>query len=397
MENDAPLGGLRIAAFTQFLLGPAACQYLSDLGAEVIKVEPTGTGAFERTWAGANSFVNGESVFFLSTHRNVKSVAINLKDSAGRDAALRLIGSSDVVVENFRPGAMERLGLGYADARKVKPTIIYASASGYGADGPGRDLPGQDLLLQALSGLASITGTNSQPPTPSGAAVVDQHAASLLALAITAAVLHRERTGEGRRVQITMLEAALDLQLEPLTYFLNGARIERPERAVASAFHPAPYGIYATADGHIALSLSPLSAVAEALGGAAGLDEQLSAADLVAVRDEVQKIVQGHLLAETTTVWLGRLRACGVWCAPVNTYEQMLGDPIVRHADPFIEVEHPTAGSVRLLRGPLGSPARGTGSVGPPPALGQHTDEVLRSIGLTSSEVESLRRSGAVA
>ncbi|TMC90857.1 MAG: CoA transferase, partial [Chloroflexi bacterium] len=227
------LAGVRILAFTQFLLGPAACQYLSDMGADVIKVEPPGRGAWERNWAGAETYMNGVSAFFMLANRNLRSITLNLKSERGAEAARRLAARSDVVIENYRPGVLERLGLGYGRIREVNPGIIYASGSGYGSDGPYSHLPGQDLLLQAMSGLGANTGTESAGPTVAAAAIVDQHSASLLAMGILGALVHRERTGEGQRVEVVMVEAALDLQTEPVVYHLNGAHLRRPRTPIA--------------------------------------------------------------------------------------------------------------------------------------------------------------------
>src|SRR6266576_2398797 len=249
------LAGVRILAFTQFLLGPAACQYLADMGADVIKIEPPGRGAWERSWSGADSFIGGVSAFFMLANRNLRSVTLNLKSRRGVEVARRLVETADVIVENFRPGVMDRLGLGYEDARKINPRIIYASGSGYGSDGPYSHLPGQDLLIQAISGLGANTGTEEQGPTVSAAAVVDQHSASLLAMGILAALVNRSRTGEGQRVELVMMQAALDLQTEPVVYHLNGTTIKRPKSPVADTFHSVPYGFYATSDGHLAISI----------------------------------------------------------------------------------------------------------------------------------------------
>jgi crotonobetainyl-CoA:carnitine CoA-transferase CaiB-like acyl-CoA transferase len=263
------LEGVRIAAFTQFLLGPAGVQLLADLGADVVKVEAPESGAWERHWARAESFPGGVSTFFMLANRNLRSVALDLKGERGREAARRLIAASDIVIENFRPGVMQRLGLGYEDAKQLRPDVISASASGYGADGPYRDLPGQDLLIQAVSGLASLNGRRGEDPIPVGFAAVDQHGAALLARGVLAALLHRQRTDEGQRLEVVMMQAALDLATEPVVYHLNGATTQRPREPIASSFHSAPYGVYRTRDGHLALSMSPIAAIARALGAPA--------------------------------------------------------------------------------------------------------------------------------
>ena len=381
-------------SFTQFLLGPAGVQYLADMGADVIKIESPSTGAWERGWAGGEAFVQGVSAFFLLAHRNVRSVTLNLKSPQGQDAAHQLVETADVVVENFRPGVMERLGLDYETLRGVKPDIVYASASGYGSDGPHKDLAGQDLLVQALSGLASITGRKGESPVAVGAAVVDQHGASLLAMAILAALFHRERTGEGQRVEVTMMQAALDLQMEPLVYWLNGGKVSLPEERLGSAFHAAPYGFYETKDGHLALSLSTVKQIREAMGGVPELEPYEDEAIALEKRDEIRRALDPILRTRSTAEWIDVLRSHGVWCAPVHDYEHLLDEPIIRHLDPFLEIDHPEAGRVRLLNHPVryGSGAPTLRHM--PPALGQHTEEVLAEIGYAPEAIAELRREG---
>ncbi len=400
MSMDKPplriLAGVRILSFTQFLLGPAGVQYLADLGADVIKIEPPGSGAWERTWAGGDTFLNGVSAFFLLSHRNTRSVALNLKHPDGLTTARRLVAGADVLVQNFRPGVMDRLGLGYAVAQEINPRLVYVSASGYGADSPYRDLPGQDLLIQAISGITSITGRASELPTASGAPVVDQHGAALLAMGILAALFHRERTGEGQHVEITMLQSALDLQLEPITYFLNGGFISRPNEPIGSGFHQAPYGIYQTRDGYLALSLNPIRKLRLALGGVPELEPYEPADCLLPKRDEIYRLVAPILQTRTTGEWLEILRAAGVWCAPANDYAQTFADPGVQYLDPLLEIDHPRAGSVRLLKHPIrysvGEPSLNR----LPPEVGADTVEVLREIGYADEEIERLERDGVI-
>lgn len=390
------LAGVRVVAFTQFLLGPAAAQYLADMGADVVKVEPPVRGSYERGWSGAGSFVNGVSTFFLLAHRNVRSVGVDLKHDEGRRAALDLCRHADVVLVNFRPGVMERLGLGEDDVRRENPSVVYACGSGYGSDSPYRDLPGQDLLLQATTGLAAMTGRAGGPPVAAGAAVVDQHAASLLAMGILGALQHRTRTGEGQRVEVTMAQAALDLQAEPLLYRLNGGLVERPSVPLGSSFHEAPYGFYPVQDGYVAVSLSPMWQVSAALGDPPALEPYLDPSDALTKREEIYAALAPLMGDFTVAGLVDLLRSQGVWCAPVNDYEAAVSEPFVQHLDPVEEVDHPQAGAIRLLRHPVAYSSGPARTRRPPPALGEHTDEVLREAGMGAERIRRLRELGVV-
>jgi len=390
------LAGVRILAFTQFLLGPAACQYLSDMGADVIKVEPPGRGAWERNWAGAETYMNGVSAFFMLANRNLRSITLNLKSERGAEAARRLAARSDVVIENYRPGVLERLGLGYGRIREVNPRIIYASGSGYGSDGPYSHLPGQDLLLQAMSGLGANTGTESAGPTVAAAAIVDQHSASLLAMGILGALVHRERTGEGQRVEVVMVEAALDLQTEPVVYHLNGAHLRRPRTPIADTFHSVPYGFYATADGHLAISMTPISTISEVLGNPPALTPYLDPAVAFSKRDEIRDALDPLFRERKTTEWVELLRAHHIWCAPVNTLSETFDDVAVKHIAPVLEFDHPRAGRVRVLKHPVRYSSGKAALRRTPPDLGEHTAEVLGELGYSSAEIDAMRAAGEI-
>ena len=217
------LSGIRVVSFNHFLLGPMGIQALGDLGADVISVEGS-DGAWQRHWAGGDVWHDGQSVLHLCANRNKRSVAIDLKSAKGRELALRLVDTADVVAENFRPGVMEKLGLGYDALKARKPSLIYASASGYGPDGPYAEKPGQDLLAQALFGMMAITGQAATGPRPAGASVIDHHGAALFAMGIIAAIVRRQRTGQGCRVDASLMQSALDLQAESLVAWINCRR-----------------------------------------------------------------------------------------------------------------------------------------------------------------------------
>lgn len=397
MKNPALalLQDVKIVAFTQFLLGPAAVQYLADMGADVVKVEPT-QGGWERKWAGAETRVGGVSAFFLLAHRNNRSLTLDLKSEQGVEVAKRLVAEADVVVTNFRPGVMDRLGLGYEALKRVKPDLIFACASGYGIESSHRYLPGQDLLLQAMTGLAAATGHGDQPPIAAGSAVVDQHAAALLALGIVGALRHRDRTGEGQSVEVTMVEAALDLQTEPVVYHLNGGRAQKPQEAVASSFHEAPYGIYPTRDGHVALSLSPVKGLRSALGDPESLAAYEDPSVAFDKREEIYAAIRPLLESYTKDELVAKLRGQGVWCAPINDYAEALSDPVVTELDPILTMDLPGVGEVRVLKHPI---RYGSGEATVrqyPPSLGEHTDTVLSGLGYDDDEIKQMHSEGII-
>jgi crotonobetainyl-CoA:carnitine CoA-transferase CaiB-like acyl-CoA transferase len=301
-----------------------------------------------------------------------------------------------VIIENYRPGVMDRLGLGYEQIRGLNPAVVYASGSGYGSDGPYTHLPGQDLLIQAISGLGANTGTESAGPTASAAAVVDQHSASLLAMGILGALVHRERTGEGQRVELIMMQAALDLQTEPVVYHLNGAHLKRPSAPVADTFHSVPYGFYATADGHLAISMAPIKSISEVLGHPDELKPYEDPAIAYTRRDEIREALDPFFRRRTTAEWLDLLRAHDIWCAPVNNLAETFADVAVKHIDAVLEFEHPRAGRVRVLKHPVRYSSGEAAVRRMPPELSEHTDEVLGELGYTADEIAAMRAAGEI-
>lgn len=390
------LDGIRVLSFNHFLSGPAAAQHLGDIGADVITVEPIG-GAFQRNWAVANRFVDDTSVNHITTGRNKRSIAVDLKAPEGIATVRKLIATADVVMENFRPGTLEKLGLSEAEMRKVNPGIIYAATTGYGADGPYAKRPGQDVLLQAMVGLAAHTGSMEGGPVAVGSVPIDHHAAALTVAGIIAALFERERTGKARRVEVNMLQAAMDLQGESITAWMNGADRDGPRGrdGMANWFSPAPYGIYATRDGHVMISMSTPAQ----LSGALDLPElaELSPDEGFSRRGEISRLVREGMAALTTDAAVERLTQAGVWHEVVQDYDGLKSNPQVEHLKAFSQVEG-HAGSPMVM---LSHPVRYDGETPAirmmPPALGAQTRDVLTEAGLTAEEIDRLIAEGVVA
>lgn len=388
------LSGIRVVSFTHFLQGPSASQMLADLGADVIKIEPK-KGAFERSWTGPGRFLNGHSPFFALGNRNVRSMVVDLKSPAAVEPLLALLDTADVLVESFRPGTLDRFGLGWEALHERNPRLVYASLSGYGSDGPYVDRPGQDVLVQALSGIAMATGREADPPQPVGACIVDQHAAVLGAMGILAALHGRERSGEGVKVESNLLNAALDLQIEPLTYAMNGFEGSRSASGVSSPFYSAPYGVFATSDGWICVSLTAPEQLR------AVFDDEwflgVDAASAFARREEVNERIADHMATRATSEWRDAFSAAGLWWAPVNGHDEVLRDPQVRHNDSFDSYEHADAGEVKVLKHPVRYDGVRPGIRSAPPELGAHTREVLGELGYSAEQIDALLAAKAVA
>ena len=388
------LAGVHVISFNHFLLGPVGTQVIADLGADVICVEPV-EGGYQRHWSAANRKLDGESLLQICGNRNKRSLAVNIKTPEGLSIVKKLVAQADVVSENFRPGVMDKLGLGYEAIREINPSVVYAAASGYGQDGPYRDRPGQDLLIQALSGLANITGSEDQPPTPVGVSAVDHHGAMILAMAILAALLRRERTGQGGRVDVDLLSAGLDLQMETLVCYANGPPVSQRAAPNLGGWHyQAPYGIYEVSDGHVAISLGPMKSLANALSLPALADFEVD--DTFTHRREIAASVQGAVREMTVECLCDRLDAENIWNAPVNDYAKVLEDPQVRFNGSLLKIESTHGSPMTLLAHPAKYDGKRPGVRLPPQLLGAQSEEILGELGYTHDEVMKLAKLGVI-
>ena len=325
-ENIRPLEGLLVLDFSQFLAGPVAAMRLADLGARTIKIERPVTGDIGRTLAFAGRTLDGDTVSFHAMNRNKESVTADLKDPDDLAYVKELVARADVLIQNFRPGVMERIGLDYESVRQINPSIVYASATGYGTEGPWRDRPGQDLLAQSISGLPWLSGSKADGPVPVGLSIADHLLSCHIAQGVTALLVRRFRTGQGGLVESSLLESMLDLQFELLSTRLNddSIHVERNGIHSAHAFLAAPYGTYPTSDGYIALAMNPIPKVGALLQlpELVGMTDPQEAWDR---QEEIEDILAERFATGTTQHWLDILDAADVWCAPVLTLDELLG------------------------------------------------------------------------
>jgi crotonobetainyl-CoA:carnitine CoA-transferase CaiB-like acyl-CoA transferase len=394
--NRSVLSGYRVIDCSIAMAGPFAAQRLGDLGADVIKVEPT-AGEWQRFAAAGGAQGNEINVSFLSLNRNKRSVALDLKSEGGSAALLDLVREADVFLQNYRPGVAKRLGVDYESLRAVNPSLVYVSISGYGEDGPYRDRPGQDLLLQAMSGAMYSAGRDGDEPSPAGQYLADAVTASTAFEGVLAALLHRERTGEGQLVTVNMLDALTTLQMQELSVFTVGGKSQkRSAEPHAHVFIRAPYGVFRTADGYLALAFADLHALGPLIGEPT-FEGWSSEVEGWTRRDEVHSLTAARLVENTTQHWLDVLGAAGMWVGPVLDYEALVADPQIEHNGTFIEYEHPTEGLVKTPGFPYKFSKTPPQIYRGAPKVGEHTREVLAEAGVDAERIDSLLGSGAAA
>lgn len=397
-ESAGPLEGVRVLDFTRVLAGPYCTMMLGDYGADVIKIERPGFGDDTRGWA--PPFVGGESVYFLTINRNKRSVAIDLRTSAGRELALDLARASDVVVENFRPGTMQKLGLSYEDIKPVSPGVVYCSMSGFGSRGPRQSQPGYDALVIALGGLMSITGEPDGPPVRPGVALLDVAMGIAAQGAITAALLSRERTGLGQQVDLSLLATEVGTLVNAASnYLMAGEVMDR-----YGSGHPSivPYQVFEASDGFImvgAASEGFWHRLCDVLDMPSLREDPrfITNADRVQNRDDLVAIVSVRMAERPVEEWLRRLENADVPAAPINDIAEAMSDPQVEALGLIQEVAHPVAGDVRMI-GPMVEYGLTPAAIRrPPPGLGEHTDEVLvELLGMDPDQIQALRHERVV-
>ncbi|MGE5246704.1 MAG: CaiB/BaiF CoA transferase family protein [Verrucomicrobiota bacterium] len=387
--RERPLSGVRVLDLSRVLAGPFCTMILGDLGAEVIKIERPEGGDDTREWG--PPFAAGESAYYLSVNRNKKSVLADLKSARGRELVVRLAARSDVVIENFRVGVAEKLGLGYAQLSAANPGLVYCSVTGYGRTGPYRDLPGYDFIIQAMSGLMSITGEKDGEPMKLGVATVDLTTGLYAAVAILAALRRKEACGQGEHIDVSLMDSALSwLANVGENYLVSGEVSGRFGNAHASIV---PYQVFRASDGFLAVGVGndkQYRRFCEAAGAPELASDERFATNPARVRNRAALIplLVGIFARRETRYWIDLLWKEGIPAGPINTVDKALEDPHAAAREMVVAMPHPTAGSVRLIGSPMKFSSAPVTYRHPPPLLGEHTEEVLREVlGMSEEEV----------
>lgn len=386
----SPLEGLVILDMTRFLSGPFCTMLLGDMGAEVIKIEPPEIGDDTRAWA---PFIAGQGSYYLSTNRNKKSLCVDTRKAGGPEVLRRMVEKGDVFVENFKPGLMDRLGLDFKTLLELNPRLIYCSISGFGQTGPYRDRPGYDQILQGMSGLMSITGTDESGPVRVGLAIGDIITALFAAYGILSALYAREKTGKGQWVTTSILEATVGiLTMQAGKYFATG----QPP-GPAGNHHPviSPYGVYRTKDKpmNIAVGTETMWKNFCRVIQSPELEKDVRFQknnDRVKNRAELNPLIEKALAGKTQNEWVDALNDAGIPCGPIYTIDQVFKDPQVLHQKMLLEVDHPKAGKIPMTGLPVQLSETFPQVFFPPPTLGEHTGEVLQKFGFSGEEIQHL-------
>jgi len=400
MRFSMPLQGIKVLDFTIAMAGPLAAQRLGDMGAEVIKVESF-AGDLTRVFTLQDLNLGEDTTSYLALNRNKRSIAIDLKRAEGKEIVLALAREVDIVLQNFRPGVAERLGIAYEQVREVNPRIVYTSISGYGETGPLCDAPGQDLLAQGFSGLTFSAGVRDGMPHPAPTYFVDTCASHLATEGVLAALVQRSVTGEGQHVKTNLLSAALEAQSqEVMTCMLTGVAARRTRAPYASAWLEPPYGIYRTRDSWLALPQNDMHVVGRVVGSQALVEHVESRPDRFdreasdEWRSVCYELLAQALLTRTTNEWIALMTPERIWCGVVQDMTAMLAHDQSRHH--LSAFEHARHGRVPCVAPAVTFSAMSEPPMKPPPGLGEHTDEILREAGYSAGRVATLLEQGVV-
>lgn len=395
MSAKGPLAGLRVLDLTIAMAGPMCSQRLGEMGANIIKIEAPGGGDFSRysPMAGITRF--GDATTFVTLNRNKRSLILDLKSDAGREALYRMARDADVLIQNFRPRVAGRLGIDYATLSAINPRLVYGSISGYGEDGPLKDRPGQDLLLQSFAGLTMNAGRRSELPHPSPLYMVDVSASHLLTEGVLAALVARATTGRGQEVKVTMLSGIMEMQVQELTSFLSTeAPPTRSDSPQVSIYMEPPYGIYACNDAPLALAQVDLDRLADVIDLPAlkqlkaARPRQADSAALLKWRDSIYDVIAARLKEEPMAHWDELLTRNGLWCGPVNDYATFLAHP---QTQPYLTTMiHPSGGAYRTVAPAIRFSDDPEPALYSSPRYGEHSREILLEAGFSAAEVDRL-------
>ncbi|QNR86395.1 CoA transferase [Pedobacter riviphilus] len=374
-----PLEDYLVIDFSQFLSGPSASLRLADMGARVIKIERLGVGDICRTLYTSNLIMNGESSVFHAINRNKESFEVDLKRKEDCEMVRELLKKADIMIHNFRPGVMERLGFDYQSVIALNPTLIYGEISGYGNRTEWKNKPGQDLLLQSVTGLTALTGNADSGPVAMGLSIVDMLAGAHLAQGILACLYRKALKKEGGLVQISMMESAYDFQFETITTFMNdgGSLPQRSKKNNANAYLGAPYGIYQTENGYLALAMGSIPQLGNLLG-CEKLEEYVEVSEAFDKRDEIKAILADHLLSATTEKWLSILEPADIWCADVLNWNALMAHEGFKVLKMVQEVEMIDGYKYKTTRCPIRIDGELLTSAIGSPKLGQDNEKIIK-------------------
>lgn len=392
-----PLKGIVVLDLSRVLAGPYSSMMMADYGATMVKIEPPQVGDDSRAFG---PFVGKESAYFMSLNRNKRSMTLNLKEQAAKDLFKEMVKKADVVLENYRPGTMEKFGLGYDELKKINPKIIYAACSGFGQTGPYVHKPAYDIVVQAMGGIMSVTGPEGGEPTRVGASVGDIIAGLFTTIGVMMALFHRERTGEGQKVDVGMLDCQVAVLENAISRYLVSGEIPKP----IGNRHPSitPFAGFTASDGHIIVGAGNdrlWEKLCHLINRCDLLENELFTTNLKRTQhvNELKEILDAEFKVKTIDEWMEALEAAGVPCAPINTVDKIINDPQIKAREMIVELEHPVAGHMRVPGVPIKLSAT-PGSVDTPaPLLGQHTEELLNELlGLSKEQVDELRAKNVV-